>query len=666
MPVLFRDYETRSALDLRVVGAWRYAAEPMTEVLCLAYAVDGAAPEIWTPTDPIPDVFVEAARDPSWLVVAHNDQFETAIEECLLGPQYGWPQIPVARHICTMAAALANALPGKLDKAAAALGLPVRKDADGYRLMQLMAKPRRPRKGEDANGICWHDSPERRLRLQEYCKRDVEVEREIYRRLPSLSTPEQTMWVLDAIINRRGFHIDRALAVAAREIVGKERAHINDAIGCLTGGAVTSPNQVARIQSFVRERGHQLASLSKRSVAAVLAKGPADEVKQVLELRRDGGRASARKLDTLLAGLDTDNRLRGTLRYHGASTGRWSGARFQPQNLKKPQTKELDAAIEAISSGDLSQVRALGAPLALVGDISRSMICAAPGHTLIGADFSAIESRVLAWIAGEQWKLETYRQFDRTGDPALEPYCVTASKILKRVVTPEDEAGRKIGKTCDLAFGYGGGLGAYRRFDTSDNYTDGEVETFKRDWRGAHAATTTFWYELENALRRALSTGQRIALGSLACECADGNLYLALPSGRRLVYPEARLLADEYDSAQITYRDNAGGRWTEIRGWHGIFTENVVQAIARDLLAAAMQRLEVAGYPIVLHVHDEAVAEVPEGFGGGEQFSALMTALPDWAAGLPVTAKDWTGTRYAKTEPVKAPELVELERVSSP
>jgi DNA polymerase len=655
MPTLFRDIETRSTLDLKTVGAWRYAADLTTEALCVAYAVDGSLVSVWTPDDPIPTEFTEAAHDPSWIVVAHNDQFETAIETLLLHPRFGWPLVPIERHRCTMVAALASALPAGLDRAAAALGLPLRKDDDGRRLMMQMIKPRKPRKGDDPNVVHWHDSPERRARLAEYCCHDVEVERKLHLRLPPLSGDEQALWVLDATINVRGFYIDHALAVAAREIVTKEQEHISVTIGELTGGTVTSPNQVARIQSYLQNHGHQLKNLSKSAVAAALAKNPTEQVKQLLELRRDGGRSSARKPDTLLAGLDSDNRLRGTFRFYGAGTGRWSGAPFQPQNLKNPETDNVGVVIDAILSRDLVRVRELGAPLALVGDISRSMICAAPGMVLIGADFSAIESRVLAWIAGERWKVDAYAEYDRTGDPALEPYCVTASKILKRTVTPENKADRKIGKTCDLAFGYGGGLGAYRRFDTSDRYTDGEVETFKREWRAAHAAIARFWFAVENGLRQAIHTGQRVTVGRLACEYNGTQLYLTLPNGRRLTYPQARLFADDHESTQVCFHDGSGGRWTEMRGWHGLFVENVLQAVSRDLLAAAMLRLEAAGYTIVLHVHDEAVAEVPEGFGSPEQFVELMTALPEWAAGLPVTAEAWSGMRYGKGDAPKAP-----------
>jgi DNA polymerase len=637
--VLHRDFETRSTVRLELAGAWRYAADSTTEVLCVGYAIDDGPVQIWTPGEPVPPEFVEAARKPDWLVAAHNDQFESAIEERLLAARYGFPLIPQAQHRCTMAMALAAALPGSLEGAAETRGLPYQKDRYGQRLMRRLA--RRTDKDPD---------PDELQHLYAYCRQDVEVERALYQQLPALSDDEQALWVLDAIINRRGFHVHRALAVAARELARKEQEEINAAVTRVTGGTITTANQVARIQAFVAARGHALTKLTKHAVSAVLAGNPSAEVKELLELRRDGSRASVRKLNTLLAGLDHDDRLRGTLRFHGAATGRWSGSRFQPHNLKRPQIQDLDTAIEAIIASDMDRVRNLGAPMSVIGDVSRAMICAAPGHVLMGADFSAIESRVLAWIAGEHSKLEIYRSFDASGDAALEPYCVTASQVLKRAVTPADEAGRTIGKTCDLAFGYGGGLGAWRKFDSSDLHSDDDVERFKCEWRNAHRKTVVFWRALETAMRRAIRSGQSITLRSLSCRVENGTLYVTLPSGRRLAYPHVRLVPGELEgTTQIVFNDNARGAWREIHGWYGTFTENVVQAIARDLLAAAMFRLEAAGYPVVLHVHDEIACEVPIGFGSANEFKALMTILPTWADGLPVIAKLWNGPRYRKT-----------------
>jgi DNA polymerase len=647
---LFWDLETRSTVSLKAAGAWRYAGDPVTEVLCVSFAIDENDPEIWIPGQQIPAAFAEAAQDERWLIVAHNDMFERAIETRLLHPRYGWPTIPLERRRCSMAMALASALPGALEKAAEVSGLPHQKDSAGHKVMRLMSRPRRPRKDE-APGVYWHDSPELRERLYLYCKQDVAAERALFHHLPLLSLAEQELWQLDAKINDRGFSVDQALANAARGIALAEQAAIDAELSDLTRGEITSVNQVAKIVALVRRNGHEMTSLTKRSVSAVLAHDPGEVVCRILELRREGARASVRKLDSLLAGIDSDDRLRGTLRYHGSSTGRWSGSRFQPQNLKKPETSDMNAAVDAVFAGDMQRVRELGPPLTIVGDISRSIVRAASGHSLISGDFSAIESRLLAWLAGESAKLETYRRFDASGDPALEPYCATASLILKRPVTPADEPGRTIGKTCDLAFGFGGGLGAWRKFDSSDRYSDADVERFKGEWRNAHRATVRFWHGLENAIHRAIITGQPVTIGKLVCGMVGSTLQLGLPSGRKLAYPEARLGPGKFEGArQVTYKDNARGGWRDCDAWYGTFVENVVQATARDLLAASMLRLEAAGYPIAFHVHDEIVSEVPESDGSEDDFHALMLTLPPWAESLPLAAKVRIGERYAKGE----------------
>jgi AAA domain/DNA polymerase family A/Toprim domain/CHC2 zinc finger len=642
--ILYRDFETRSTLNLAKAGAWRYAADPTTEVLCVAFAIDDGPVQLWTPDMAVP-VF-----DPECLIVSHNDQFESAIEARLLAPRYGWPVIPIERHRCTMARALAAALPGRLDAAAAALGIEIRKDTAGHRLMMAMSKPRRARQGEDKSIVHWHDDPERRRRLADYCKRDVEVERELYRRLPPLSEQEQRLWELDAIINARGFAVDRELAEATRATVVAEQAAIDVEIADLTGGAVTSINQVAKLQAWLQEHGHDVASISKSSVAALLADQPAPEIAHVLKLRREGGRAAARKLDALLSGTDADGRLRGCFRFHGAATGRWSGSRFQPQNLKKPEIKDLDAAVGAISAGDREQLRKIGSPLAIAGDISRNMITAAPGHILIGADFAAIESRVLAWLSGETWKLDNYREFDRTNNPTLEPYCVTASRILGRTVTPDNAADRQIGKTADLALGYGGGVGAWRRFAPDDSRQDVVIKSTVESWRSSHSKIVDFWRALERAAHRCVYNKTPQQCGAIAFSLRDKALLMTLPSGRNLSYPAAGLKTGKFDVVQVTFKDNAKGGFLDHTAWHGTFIENAVQAISRDLMAAAMIRLEAAGYSIVLHCHDEIVAEVAHDFGNGDEFLQLMTTLPDWATGLPLAAKVWRRQCYAKSE----------------
>jgi hypothetical protein len=362
--------------------------------------------------------------------------------------------------------------------------------------------------------------------------------------------------------------------------------------------------------------------------------------------------------------VDADNRVRGSLRYHAAATGRWSGRGYQPQNLKRAEIKDTDAAVDAVLSGDVNRVRELGAPLTIAGDVQRSIICAAPGHKLIAGDFSAIESRVLAWLANEKWKLEIYRKYDETGDPKLEPYCVLASQALRRPVTPDQEDDRQIGKTYDLAFGFGGGRGAWRKFDNSDTYTDAEIESFKNQFRRTHPATVRFWHALALTGRRTIRTKRPHALERLSFATENGTLFMVLPSGRRLAYPEARVVPGKFeDTWSIRHKDNARGKWSDVDDWYGTTIENAVQATARDLLVAAMLRLEAAGYAIVLHVHDEIVCEVPEDFGSEEEFKRLLLEPPEWAAGLPIAGKVRSGKRYAKSatrQPTTSTTQVEL------
>ena len=653
--VLHRDYETRGQLLLRRVGTHRYAADPGTEVLCCAFAVDDEPVQLWIPGDPVPPEFIEAAADPDWIVCAHNDAFETAIEHHIMVPRHGWPEISPAQHRCTMAAASALGLPARLGMAADALELANRKDVAGERLMHQTSKPRRSHRDEDPAGIYWFDDDDRLRRLYDYCRQDVEVERELFDRFPPLSATEQTLWALSCRINERGFCVDRQFAEAARRIAQAAAPEIDAELAEITSGAVTGINQVARLLQWLQQQGCTAQKLDRKAIERQLEKEnlpPA--VRRVLELRLGGAQAAVKKIDALLGRAGADHRVRGAFRYHGASTGRWAGEGFQPQNLKRPVAEDVDAAIAAVATGDYEHVcRLYPRPLSVVGDCSRSMIVAAPGHELIGADFSSIESRVLAWVAGEEWKLDAYRRYDATRDPRDEVYCETACKIF-RVPSGSYTKGspeRSVGKTCDLAFGYMGGLGAWRKFEP-DRFTDQEVETFKTEWRAAHPAIKRFWHDIDRAAWTAVrERGRVVRCDRVSFKCAGAFLFLKLPSGRKLAYPQPRIIGDECEQ-HVVFADNGAGQFHDCRhgdgAYGGLWTENVVSGIARDLLAEAMLRIEAAGYPIVLHVHDEIVAEVPIGFGSTEEFTRLMTRKPAWALELPIAAGAWTGPRYCK------------------
>jgi DNA polymerase len=641
VPVLHRDFETRSTIDLPDVGAWRYAADPTTDVWCVAYAVDDGPVKLWLPGQPIPDEFHIAARDPDWIVVAHNDAFETAIEQRILAPRYGWPIVPIERHRCTMAMAAASALPAKLKTVAEVLELSARKDDDGSRLMKQLARA--------GNG---NAEPDKLDRLYAYCRQDVEVERELFHRLPPLTDDEQALWVLDQIINQRGFYTDGPLLDASSRIAAEAGQATQNELARITDGALTSTDQVAAMLTWLEEHGCKIQDLKKPTLGHALRRKELDPiVGRVIELRIGAAHAAAAKIDALRAWRDDDGRVRGTLRFHGAGTGRWTGSGPQPQNFKR-DSDGIEAKRVAISTGDLGHVQKLyPQPLEVVGDIARAMICAAPGHRFLIGDFSGIESRVLAWVSGQQSKLDMWSKFDQTGSPADEPYFM----IGRGCGRPEDSA-RAIGKTADLAFGYMGGPGAWDRLAPDDDTsTQDDKKRYQNAWRRLHPQTVKFWGGINRAAIQAVrNKGVAFTCRRLTFIYDGEFLRITLPSGRALSYPSPRMSVDKFGNSIVIFKDSAGGKFVDCRfgqgAYGGLWAENIVQAVSRDLLAAAMQRLEAAGYSIVLHVHDEVVAEAPIEFGNLDEFTRLITALPDWAEGLPVAAKVRNGPRFAKSE----------------
>jgi DNA polymerase len=650
MRVLVRDYETRSTLDLRRVGAWRYSRHASTDVWCCAYAVDDGEIKLWLPGDPVPAEFTEAAANPDYLVVAFNDGFERVIEQHIMSPRYGWPLVPIERHRCLQASALSLALPASLDGAAQALGLEHKKDAGGRRVMLQMAKPRKPRKDEDPTGVYWFDDEERRQLLFQYCRQDTAVERELHKRIGFLGDSEQAVWELDAAINDRGFYTDGALLEAAYKLVTGAEAAAQMEFRELTG--LGSTNQIDAFIAWLAARGCEVKDATKGTLAHALRRnGLAPEVRRAIELRRQLAHASAGKVESLLAYRSDDGRVRGTLKYHGAAPGRWTGSGPQPQNFKR-DTADADAKITAVMNGG----DGLASPVETVGEIGRAMICAAPGHRLLVADFSGIESRVLAWLSRQQSKIDAWATFDRTGRAEDDPYV----RIAQRCGLSGDCA-RDIGKRIDLAFGFGGSVGAWQRSAPEDDTTSEETaKGYRNVWKAEHPATVNFWYRLDKAAINAIKhPGLAFTVGRVAYRYDEPFLKLTLPSGRTIAYPFARITgADLYGNPTFTFLDNAGGKFTDCRfgngAWFGMLVENIVQATARDLLAAALMRLEAAGYPVVLHVHDEAVCEAPIEFGDLEEFKRIVTIVPAWAEGLPIAAKVRNGLRFAKVDAPKA------------
>jgi DNA polymerase bacteriophage-type len=729
MPVLVRDIETRSEVDVGDVGVEIYAGHPSTEILCLAYCVDAGPTQLWTPGKPIPKEYKLAAKH-GWTTVAHNVAFEIAIERYILGPRHGFPVFPIEQNVCTMAMANAMALPGGLDKLAKAINLTHLKDAVGNRIMKQLARPRRAKKGEDSTKTYFVDDQEKLQRLYEYCIEDVEAEREAFQLMEQLSEAEYKVWLLDQKINKRGFYIDTELAKASFNIIEAAGPFLEKEMIELTGGEVTSINQVARLTKWLSQYC-DVTTLRKGDLDALLDRDDLPEpARRALELRYLGAQAATKKVASLLNHRCADGRVRDAFIYHAAGPGRWSSRGTQVHNLKRPDMKpeQLREAIQIIRCGDFQTAcEKYDNPLSVIGSLIRSMICAPPGRQLMGGDFSGVEARVTAWVAGEESKLDVFRAFDAGSGP--DPYVVAAAAIYgvdptelhKRYKADEPEAReqRQIGKACELAFGYQGGVNAFKRFmpsgglaqtPTHHNWNAGgraggprthdshstpdyqvgkdveekEIQKIKHAWRNAHPNIVEMWYALNNAAWTVVrDPNKRVTFeGRLTFECEQRGehkyMWLTLPSGRRLCYPHIRIarvftppgtglvidckgpidmnaawqnLSEEEQKNAVTtacvFKDNTSGMWRDVKLYGGLLTENVVQAISRDLLAEAMLRIDAAGMDIVAHIHDECVVETKAGVKA-DQFAKLMMQVPDWAPGLPIKVGPWISDRYMK------------------
>jgi DNA polymerase bacteriophage-type len=700
------DAETRSPVDLGDVGHHIYSTHPKTEVRCVAYCVDEAPVKIWHPGDPVPKEFVTAAKNDDWVGVAHNAAFDHHILKNKLAPIHGFPIIPIERMVCTMALVNALALPGKLERVAKVLDLEHQKDVNGARVQMQMARPRRPRKGEDKSIIHYFDDVERHERSDQSCMMDVAATRELYQRLPGLSSEEHFTWLLDQRINDYGFYLDRGLAEAARKIAEAANPIINEELTNVTQGEVTAFTQVARLTKWLNQF-IEVKSLNKTSIEELLNLELPENVRRAIELRLLGAQAAVAKVDALLQRRCDDGRVRGSFVYHAAGPGRWSSRGAQVHNLKRPLTdfskdegKELERAVRVIGSGDINLARKeYDNPLSIIGDCIRAMIISAPGHMLVGGDFSGIEARVTAWIAGEERKLDVFRAYDAgTGH---DPYIIFAAEVFG--VDPDKLAAgyaakqplareqRQVGKAGELAFGFQGGVKAYRRFspastvstvsesahrkhhgldrglgvslDTTNMFTDYEIEKIKNKWRRMHPNICRFWFNADRAAWKAVrNPGSIVSLGNnLQFECdASPFMTITLPSGRKISYPNARItrafnfegkiVEHERGRTVLLFKDNANGQWSDVNVYGGLLTENIVQGIARDLLRDAMHRVDAAGYNIVVHVHDECIIEAPtkQVEKIKPHFTALMKQASEWAEGLPIVVNSWVSNRYTK------------------
>lgn len=651
---LLIDLETYSSADITKTGAFKYAEAPDFEILLLACAWDDGPVQVIDMTDrePVTDErtaakaaalasVVVGITDPDTVKVAHNSAFERA---CLT--RYLGRDLPPEEWEDTMILAAMNGLPLSLDAAGAALELRDQKIREGTALISYFCKPCKP---TIANGGRTRNRPEHAPdkweRFKAYCKRDVEVEQAIYRRLRSFPVTdfERKVWALDARINERGVRIDTGLVAAA---IAQNEAFTTRRMAemrRLTG--LENPNSVAQLKDWLETAGMSADSLNKAAVLELKDKATDPTTRRVLELRQQLGKTSVTKYEAMQSAVCADGRVRGLLQYYGAGrTGRWAGRLVQVQNLPQNHLAGLGLVRELVRERDLETLElCFDSVPDVLSQLIRTAFVAGEGNIFHVADYSAIEARVIAYLAGEKWRMDVFRS---GGDI----YCSSASAMFRVPVVKHGVNGhlRQKGKIAELACGYGGGVGALRAFGADKmGLTEEEMQDIVTQWRAASPAIPRFWRDAESAAVRAINNPGRTTTVPCGVKYRrDGDaLRCRLPSGRILSYWGAKLDTD--GSICFMGQNQTTRRWEKTGTWGGKLVENIVQAYARDCLAVAMVRLAEEGWKICFHVHDEVIVEAPTGTSW-EQVAEVMGRAIDWAPGLLLRGDGYSTPFYRK------------------
>lgn len=651
MTVLQIDLETFSSIDLKTCGVHRYVEAPDFEILLFAYAFDDEPVQVVDLTDThgeIPGWVRKALKDPAVIKTAFNAAFErTCIQK-----HFGIECDPIQWR-CTSVWSMALGLPGYLEGVAEVLELEAQKDAKGKALIKYFSVPCKPTKvnAQRTRNYPHHD-PDKWAQYIDYNRQDVVVEREVRRELERFPLPdhEWQLWALDQRINDRGITLDPVLFRNAIDCDEQYEERLVKEARELTG--LVNPNSDAQLKGWLAERGLDASSLAKGYMPELLDAAPDEETKRALELRVEMGKTSVDKYNAMNRSYCTDGRAHGLLQFCGAGrTWRWAGRLIQVQNLPQNKVEDLELARELLRSGEYELLEMLfGAPPFVLSQLIRTAFIPAAGNRFIVSDFSAIEARVIAWLADEHWVLDVFKGHGKIYEAtAANMFNVPFETIVKGHKNYELRAR---GKVAVLACGFQGGEKALEAMDSKKEIDPSEYPRLVKQWREANPNIRKLWYAVESAALTAVreKTTVKVAHG-VQYRYTAGMLFADLPSGRSLAYVNPRLKPDpNFDKEGLVFdgMDQVKKKWMSHRTYGGRLVENLVQAIARDCLAESMMRLDVEGYEIAMHVHDEVVLDVPIGTVSVEQVTEIMGRPIDWAPGLPLSAAGFECDFYQK------------------
>ena len=642
MKKLSIDLETYSSVDLGKSGVYKYAESEDFEILLFAYSIDNGEVQVLdlVSGEIIPEEILSALRDETIEKWAFNANFERVCLSRFLGkrlkPQ-GW--------YCTMIWSAYLGLPLSLEKVGEVLKLDKQKLNEGKALIRYFSIPCKPTK---TNGMRTRNLPHHDLEkwstFKEYNQRDVETEMEIKKKLSAFPMPHsewENYWI-DQNINDRGILIDEILvdsAIKFDEILREE--NMDRAIE-LTG--LENPNSPLQLKEWLNKKGLEIESLAKKDVESAL-KNAEGHIKEVLELRQELSKSSVRKYDAMKNVKGEDNRARGLIQFYGANrTGRYSGRLIQVQNLRRNNLKDLELARSLVKNRDYETMEILyESPSDILSQLIRTAFIPKEGTRFIISDFSAIEARVLAWLAGEQWVLDAFENGE-------DIYCRTASRMFGVPVEKHGVNGhlRQKGKIATLACGYQGALGALKAMGGIEmGLSEDELQSIVDSWRGANPNIVSLWWDIDSVVKRVVKTRGKEEYKNLVISYEKGILFIELPSKRRLAYPKAKIGMNRFGGESVVYEGIVvGNKWDKIESYGGKFVENIVQAIARDILVEAMMRLEKKGFNIVMHIHDEVVIESDS--SNIEEINEIMSVVPSWAPGLSLEADGFESKFYKK------------------